>query len=94
MVPQTYVHEVSPRRWRPAPGLGFYFGVVEEGSVQAGDEFQRVAEHPGKLRVADVTRLYTTERTNETLLRKASSVLVLPEKWRAYFQYQLEKLRK
>ena len=81
------------KRFLQSQRTGFYFGVVEEGLVQAGDELQRVAEHPDKLRVADVTRLYTTERTNETLLRKASSVLMLPEKWRAYFQYRLEKLR-
>ncbi len=81
------------KRFLKSQRTGFYFGVVEEGVVQAGDELERVAEHLDRLRVADVTRLYTTERTNETLLRKASSVLVLPEKWRTYFQYQLEKLR-
>ena len=81
------------KRFLKSQRTGFYFGVVEEGLVQAGDEFQQVAEHPDKLRVADVTGLYTTERTNKTLLRKASSVSVLPEKWRAYFQYQLEKLQ-
>ena len=72
---------------------GFYFGVVEEGEVQAGDHLERDAEHPDQLSVADVTRLYTTERTNETLLRKATSVLVLPQSWRGYFERQLEKLR-
>ena len=81
------------KRFLKSQRTGFYFGVVEEGLVQAGDELQRVAEHPDKLRVADVTRLYTTEKTNEMLLRRASSVSVLPEKWRAHFQYQLEKLQ-
>ena len=81
------------KRFLKSQRTGFYFGVVEEGLVQAGEEFQRVTEHPDKLRVADVTRLYTTERTSETLLRKASSMLMLPEKWRAYFHYRLEKLR-
>ena len=81
------------KRFLKSQRTGFYFGVVEEGLVQAGNGLQRVAEHQDKLRVADITRLYTTERTNETLLRKASSVSMLPEKWRAYFQYRLEKLR-
>jgi MOSC domain-containing protein YiiM len=70
---------------------GFYFGVVEEGHVQAGDHLERVAEHPDGLRIADVTRLYTTERTNEELLRKAISVEVLPESWRSHFERQLEE---
>lgn len=72
---------------------GFYFGVVEEGVVQADDHLERVGEHPDGLRVSEVTRLYTTERTNKALLRKAISVLALPERWRDYFEHQHEKLQ-
>lgn len=72
---------------------GFYLGVVEEGLVRAGDHLERVTEHPAGLRVADVTRLYTTEKTNETLLRKATSVAALPETWRDRFEHRLETLR-
>ncbi len=71
---------------------GFYFGVVEDGQVRAGDELERVSEHPDGLTVADVTRLYTTEKTNTDLLRKAVSVAALPESWRGYFKHQLERL--
>jgi len=82
------------RRFLKSRRMGFYFGVVEEGMAQAGDQLERVAEHPDQLRVADVTRLYTTEKTNETLLRKAISVSALPEGWRTYFRDQLERLQK
>ena len=61
---------------------GFYFGVVEEGPVQAGDELELLCKHQDGLTVADVTRLYTTAKTNTDLLRKAISVSVLPESWR------------
>jgi MOSC domain-containing protein YiiM len=71
---------------------GLYFGVVEEGSVQAGDELESLSRHPDRLAVADVTRLYTTERSNVDLLRKAIGVEALPEGWRSYFARQLEKL--
>ena len=81
------------KRFLKSQRMGFYFGVVEEGLVQPGDQAERVAEHPDGLRVADVTRLYTTERKNGALLRKASSVLALPRSWRAYFEHQLETLR-
>lgn len=81
------------KRFLKSQRTGFYFGVVEEGLVQAGDHLERVAAHPDGLRVADVTRLYTTERTNEELLRKAISVVVLPTSWRGYFEHQLERLR-
>jgi MOSC domain-containing protein YiiM len=82
-----------PKLFQKSQRTGFYLGVVEEGLVQAGDHLERVAEHPDGLRIADVTRLYTTERTNEALLRKAASLEALPEKWRGYFEHQLESLR-
>ncbi len=80
------------RRFLKSQRTGFYFGVLKEGVVQAGDSVELVAEHPDEPRVADVTRLYTTERTNEELLRKAISVAALPESWHGYFEHQLEKL--
>lgn len=81
------------KRFLKSQRTGFYFGVAEEGLVRAGDELQRMAADPDGLRVADVTRLYTTEKANEALLSKASTVTALPEKWRAYFQYRLGMLR-
>jgi MOSC domain-containing protein YiiM len=71
---------------------GFYLGVVDEGTVQAGDILEPVKRHPGELRVADITRLYTTDKSNEALLRKAVAVGVLPEKWSNRFGRQLERL--
>lgn len=68
---------------------GFYLGVVEEGEVRTGDVLEPVKRHPGGLRVADVTRLYTTEKTNKTLLQKAVAIDALPEKWRNRFRNQL-----
>ena len=81
------------KRFLSSQRTGFYFGVVEEGVVQAGDHVERITEQAEGLRVADVTRLYTTDRTNETLLRKAISVRVLPDSWRVSFEHQLERLR-
>ncbi len=81
------------KRFLTSQRTGFYFGVVEEGVIEAGDHLERVVEHPAGLRVADVTLLYTTERTNEALLRKAIAVAALPEKWRGFFEHQLQRLR-
>ena len=80
------------KRFLKSQRSGFYFGVVEEGRIQAGDSLERVLEHPAGLRVADVTRLYTTDRASEPLLRKAVSVEVLPDRWRGFFEHQLERL--
>jgi MOSC domain-containing protein YiiM len=80
------------KRFLKSQRSGFYFGVVEEGRVQAGDEFDRLSQHPDGLSVADVTRLYTTKKGSAHLLKKAISVSALPESWRGYFEHQLEKL--
>jgi len=82
------------KRFLTSQRTGFYFGVVEEGQVQAGDELERLTKHPDAFPVADVTRLYTTEKANVALLRKAIDVSVLPETWRGYFEQRLERLQR
>jgi MOSC domain-containing protein YiiM len=81
-----------PKRFLQSGRSGFYFGVVEEGQVQAGDTLELLSKHPDGLRVADVTNLYTIERGNAALLRKAISVTALPDSWSGYFEHQLERL--
>ena len=81
-----------PKRFLQSQRTGFYFGVVEEGEVEAGDTLERISKHPEGLTVADVTSLYTTERGNIALLKKAISVTALPDSWSGYFGHQLERL--
>ena len=81
-----------PKRFLQSGRSGFYFGVVEEGQVQAGDTLELLSKDPDGLRVADVTSLYTTERGNAALLRKAISTTALPDSWSEYFEHQLERL--
>ena len=82
------------KRFLKSQRTGFYFGVVDEGEVEAGDELELLARHPDGLKLADVTRLYTTEKANVALLRKAISVEVLPESWSGFFAPQIEKLER
>ena len=81
-----------PKRFLQSQRSGFYFGVVEEGEVQVGDTLELLSKHPDGLSVADVTSLYTTERGNIALLKKAISVTALPDSWSGYFEHQLERL--
>ena len=81
-----------PKRFLQSGRSGFYFGVVEEGQVQAGDALELLLKHPDGLTVADVASLYTTERGNIALLKKAISATALPESWSGYFEHQLERL--
>lgn len=71
---------------------GFYFGVEQEGVVQAGDVFEPLSTDPQQLKVADVTRLYTTAKDDAELLKKAVATSALPESWRGYFSHRLEML--
>ena len=81
-----------PKRFVQSGRGGFYFGGVEERTVEAGDTLERISQHPGGLSVAEVTSLYTTERGNVALLKKAIAATALPESWSGYFEHQLEKL--
>jgi MOSC domain-containing protein YiiM len=68
---------------------GFYFSVVEEGEVAAGDEIELVARDRNNITVADITKLYSTEKDNDVLKRRAIEAEALPESWRKYFLKQL-----
>ena len=80
------------KRFLQSERTGFYLAVLKEGEVGTGDEFEPLARDANDVRVSDITRLYTREKHNETLLRRAIEVEALPESWRGYFQHQLEKL--
>ena len=71
---------------------GFYLAVLQEGEVGAGDRFELIEKNEPSVRVSDVTRLYTREKHNTELLRRAIKVEALPEGRRGYFQEHLEKL--
>jgi MOSC domain-containing protein YiiM len=71
---------------------GFYFRVLEEGEVGADDGVRLIERNNDGLRVSDVTSLYTHEKANLGLLRRAIKVEALPESWKSYFQHRLAKL--
>jgi len=71
---------------------GFYLAVLEEGEVGAGDDFELIKKNENSVRVSDITRLYTREKQNKDLLRRAIEVQELPQSWRDYFKKQLASL--
>ena len=64
---------------------GFYLAVLEEGEVEAGDPITLIKRNENGVTVADITRLYTSDKHNLAALRKAVTVEALPEDWREYF---------
>ncbi len=71
---------------------GFYFAVLEEGEVAAGDSISLLHRDEHQIKVADIVRLYRQDKYNLDLMRRVVAVEVLPEEWRDYFQQRLEKL--
>ncbi len=69
---------------------GFYFSVVEEGEVGAGDEFQFLKSEIPSLTIAEFNDLYTSPAPDFELLKRAVAVRSLPESWRERFHARLD----
>ena len=79
------------KRFLASRRTGFYFAVIREGMIGAGDALQLIEREQQDISVADITRLYAFEKDDLKSLRRAIEVEALPESWRGYFQHQLEK---
>ena len=79
------------KRFLASRRTGFYFAVMREGMVSAGDDVELIEREQQEIRVADVTRLYAFDKDDVKSLRRAIQVDALPESWKGYFQHRLEK---
>jgi MOSC domain-containing protein YiiM len=77
------------KRFLQSGRSGFYFAVLKEGEVAAGDSIELVAQDENGITVADVVSLYRTDATNQKLLRRVSDLPSLPKSWRDYFRKRL-----
>jgi MOSC domain-containing protein YiiM len=68
---------------------GFYFAVLKEGEVAAGDSIELIEADERNIPVADVVNLYRGDATNQDLLRRVSELPSLPNSWREYFRKRL-----
>ena len=80
------------KRFLVSRRTGFYFAVLQEGEVRAGDTIELLSRDGNNITVADVTRLYAFEKDDLKLLQRVVKVEALSESWRDYFQHQIEKL--
>lgn len=69
---------------------GFYFSVLEEGEVTAGNSIELVARDHNDITVGDIARLYVSEKENTELMRRAVAVEALPTSWRKFFSKRLQ----
>lgn len=79
------------KRFLNSRRTGFYFSVVGEGMVGAGDSIELIGREQEEISIADITRLYGFERGDVKTMRRAIEVEALPESWKGYFRHRIEK---
>jgi len=70
---------------------GFYFRVLEEGEVQAGDAIARVAEGPERMSVAEIDALLYLPGHRRDRLKRALRIPALSAGWRRSFEALLRQ---
>ena len=71
---------------------GFYFSVVEEGEVGAGDEFQFLGGETPTVTILEAFRLYLPSSSEINLLERGTRIQALPESWRERYRAKLVAL--
>ena len=79
------------KRFLQSGRSGFYFAVLREGDVTAGDLIELLARDQQSLTVANIVNLYSADASNQDVLRRASELTSLPIAWRDYFRKRLWK---
>ncbi|MEG4234361.1 MOSC domain-containing protein [Microcoleus sp. Pol11C3] len=74
------------KRFLASHRTGFYFRILQEGEVGAGDTLEFVSRDDNNITVADITQLYVGKEDNPELLHRAAQLEALLKTWRDYFQ--------
>lgn len=77
------------KRFQRSGRTGFYFAVLREGDVAAGDPLELIVSVEDRVSVAEVARLFTADSADPGLLRRVSELPALPEDWRDHFRSRL-----
>jgi MOSC domain-containing protein YiiM/ferredoxin-NADP reductase len=72
---------------------GFYFRVIEEGEVEAGDEIVQVTAGPERMTIAEANALLYTPGHPRSQLERAVRIPALSAGWRSSFQALLDRER-
>jgi len=71
------------KRFLTSGRSGFYFSVIEPGSVAASSESESLSREPNAVSVADIGRLYFSANRDQQLLERVVRLTALPENWKA-----------
>ncbi|MDX1483509.1 MAG: MOSC domain-containing protein [Alphaproteobacteria bacterium] len=95
--PRTPCHKLAmkfddpglPRRFFASGRLGFYFRVLTEGDVGAGDEIRCEARDAAGLTVAELAGLWADKGAGSAALERALAVEALSANWRKALSQRL-----
>jgi MOSC domain-containing protein YiiM len=77
------------KRFLQSGRTGFYFAVLKEGEVTAGNTIDLLKRDENGVTVADIVNLYGRDASNQDLLQRVSELPSLPQNWRDYFRKRL-----
>jgi MOSC domain-containing protein YiiM len=80
------------KRFLKSRRTGFYFSVVKEGTITAGNEIQLISRDPNNVTIADIVRVYAFEKDDRETLGRVVKLEALSESWREHFRKQIRKL--
>jgi MOSC domain-containing protein YiiM len=69
--------------------LGFYFKVMTEGVIEAGDSVEMISGNESGVSISDIRKLYIRQGDKE-LLEQAVQVEALPDSWKDHFRKMLD----
>jgi MOSC domain-containing protein YiiM len=81
--------EEMVKRFLASGRTGYYLAVAVEGDVAAGDPVETVARHPARIPVAEITRVYSSDRDDVATIERLVALDALPDDWRGYFAKRL-----
>jgi MOSC domain-containing protein YiiM len=71
---------------------GYYFRVLQEGTVEAGQTLYRRETHPLAITIAEANRLHYVEKDNVEGIKRLLQNEALSASWREGFESRLRKL--
>lgn len=98
--PRTPCHKLAmkfedddlPRRFAVTGHVGFYFRVLDEGEIGAGDAITLEARDPARLSIAEVLGLWADKGATAEALARAVGVAALSATWKERFAARLKAL--
>lgn len=86
--------EEMPERFLESGRTGFYFAVVEEGEIGAGDVVEPIEQGTNQISITTILRLYRSHGARDSRqIEQILQVEALPSGWRKRFLRMLEESR-